>query len=263
MNGGFDVPARAVFAADDTFVSRDGVNGRREVTTGKFSLTEMAGGHTYWPVMDVGREIDRNIDRLDRAPFTTGTLPERECQRGGTNPPNGLSARNGKTQGARLPGSRHTPASRSGDDADGALSCPGRVAEVGRYSRRRVGGSGHTPCHERRVQDIDGLECGPFALKGFAERGCQRVPTKPHPGPSGTSHTKRQDQCPRGGQFPIPDRVLVWRRRRRSPAVFRGWPPHILSSGHRESPVVGLGCGQPVRLWTTTRLSGGIVGGLG
>jgi surfactin synthase thioesterase subunit len=42
-----DVPVTAVFARDDTFVSRDEVNGWHEMTTGKFSLVEMPGGHMY------------------------------------------------------------------------------------------------------------------------------------------------------------------------------------------------------------------------
>lgn len=42
-----DVPITAIFARDDTFVSRDEVSAWRDVTTGSFELVEMAGGHMY------------------------------------------------------------------------------------------------------------------------------------------------------------------------------------------------------------------------
>jgi surfactin synthase thioesterase subunit len=42
-----DVPVTAVSATGDTFVSWDEVNRWQEVTTAKFSLVEMPGGHMY------------------------------------------------------------------------------------------------------------------------------------------------------------------------------------------------------------------------
>lgn len=42
-----DVPMTAVYAADDSFVSRDEVAKWQDVTTAEFSLTEMPGGHMY------------------------------------------------------------------------------------------------------------------------------------------------------------------------------------------------------------------------
>ncbi|GAA1938210.1 alpha/beta fold hydrolase [Streptomyces durmitorensis] len=43
----FDVPMTGVYAADDTFVSRDDVAKWQDVTTAPFSLTELPGGHMY------------------------------------------------------------------------------------------------------------------------------------------------------------------------------------------------------------------------
>jgi surfactin synthase thioesterase subunit len=42
-----DVPVTAVFATNDTFVSRDDMRSWQKVTTAEFSLVEMAGGHMY------------------------------------------------------------------------------------------------------------------------------------------------------------------------------------------------------------------------
>lgn len=42
-----DVPMTAVCAADDSFVTRDEVAKWRDVTTARFSLADLSGGHMY------------------------------------------------------------------------------------------------------------------------------------------------------------------------------------------------------------------------
>lgn len=72
-----DVPMTAVYAADDSFVSRDDVAKWRDVTTAGFSLTELPGGHMY-PASDPGPLlglISETIaaDHVDSGRLTHGT----------------------------------------------------------------------------------------------------------------------------------------------------------------------------------------------
>ncbi|MFF2190810.1 thioesterase II family protein [Streptomyces sp. NPDC058155] len=71
------VPMTAVYAADDSFVSRDEVAKWQDVTTAGFSLTELPGGHMY-PASDAEpllELISRTIaaDRIESGRLTHGT----------------------------------------------------------------------------------------------------------------------------------------------------------------------------------------------